>query len=148
MNRRLPVALIAIAVALVAIVPFAGPSQAGAAPAGLPDIFEARAEVGGLHDSISVPAYFETFAPYSLSEADNDSSHSFQAPFYPGFFLFAAAQFYGFPPPPGTAEALWPQGPKQAGVEFIPLLVGEEPTVTSDLVEVGGVKVVGRVHGG
>jgi hypothetical protein len=109
------------AAALVAIIPFLAPPGAGAATAGLPDIFEARAEVGGVHDSISVPAYFETFAPYSLSEVDNDSTHSFQAPLYPGFFLFAAAQFYGFPKPPGTSEALWPQGPKQAGVEFVPL---------------------------
>jgi hypothetical protein len=80
--------------------------------------------MGGIHDSVSVPAYFETFTPYSLSEADNDSSHSFQAVMYPGFFLFAAAQFYGFPQPPGTTETLWPQGPTAHGVEFVPAPAG------------------------
>ena len=41
-----------------------------AAPA-VPEVYEARAVAGGVHDSISVPAYFETFSPYSLSEASN-----------------------------------------------------------------------------
>jgi hypothetical protein len=76
---------------------------------------------GGVHDSLAVPAYFETFAPFSLSEATNGSAHGYQSPFYAGFFLTAAAGQFGFPPPPGTTETLYPQGPTQgsaAGAAF------------------------------
>ena len=93
---------------------------AGAADAPTPDIYQARAEAGGEHDSIAVPAYFETFFPYSLSEASNGSAHGYHAVFYGGFFLTAAAEQFGFPPPPGTTETLYPQGPTQKSAEAIP----------------------------
>jgi len=87
----------------------------------VPDVFEARAEAGGEHDSIAVPAYFETFFPYSLSEASNGSSHGYHAVFYAGFFLTAAAEQYGFGPPPGTTETLYPQGPTQGSNAVVPV---------------------------
>jgi hypothetical protein len=104
----------AVALALVA---FASP-RAGAAP-GI-DVFEARAEAGGIHDSVAVPAYFETFLPYSLDEASNGSAHGYHSTFYGGFFLTAAAGQYGAPNPPGTTETLYPQGPTTASASTIP----------------------------
>src|SRR5207248_1476425 len=92
----------------------AGAWPAGAQGESLPAVFEARAEAGAIHDSVAVPAYFETFFPYSLSEASNGSSHGYHAVFYPGFFLTAAAEQQGFPAPPGTTETLYPQGPTTA----------------------------------
>lgn len=83
-------------------------------------VYEVRAEAGGVHTSVAVPAYFEVFHPYSLSEASNGSSHSYQTPGYPGFFLRAAGEQYGMPPPPGTSETLWPQGPTEGGAEAVP----------------------------
>ena len=90
------------------------------------DVFEARAEAGGIHDSIAVPAYFETFLPYSLDEATNDSSHGYHSTFYGGFLLTAAAEQYlgqyGLPTkPPGTTETLYPQGPTTATAAFVPI---------------------------
>jgi len=41
--------------------------------------------VGGIHASIAVPAYFEAFTPYSMSEASNGQSHSLSALGYAGF---------------------------------------------------------------
>jgi hypothetical protein len=92
--------------------------RASAAP-GI-DVFEARAEAGGIHDSIAVPAYFETFLPYSLDEASNGSAHGYHSTFYGGFFLTAAAEQYGAPNPPGTTETLFPQGPTTASASTIP----------------------------
>src|SRR2546423_12706957 len=80
---------------------FIGP-RASAAP-GI-DVFEARAEAGGIHDSIAVPAYFETFLPYSLDEASNGSAHGYHSTFYGGVFL---------PPPPGQDRA--PHPPRAEG---------------------------------
>lgn len=91
----------------------------------LPDIYEVRAEAGGMHDSVAVPAYFEMFFPYSMSEASNGQTHTLAAHWYGGFFLTAAAEFYGFPPFPGTTETLYPQGPGEARVEFVPLPGGK-----------------------
>jgi hypothetical protein len=84
------------------------------------DVFEARAEAGGIHDSVAVPAYFETFLPYSLDEASNGSAHGYHSTFYGGFFLTAAAEQYGAPNPPGTTETLYPQGPTTANASTIP----------------------------
>ncbi len=68
-----------------------------------------------------MPAFFEAFGPYSFSEASNDASHSYHAPLYLGFFLTAAAEQFGFPPPPGTSETLYPQGPTEAGTPQAPV---------------------------
>lgn len=111
---------VAIAALTLLVVPVAHVARA-AGGSSLPDVYQVRAEVGGMHDSIAVPAYFEMFFPYSMSEASNDSTHGLHAPWYGGFFLTAAAQFYGFPPFPGTTETLYPQGPEDARVEFLPL---------------------------
>ena len=93
--------------------------------AGPPEIYEARAEVGGVADSLSVPAQFETFTPYSLSEASNGASHGLHAVFYPGFLISAAAFQQGFPPPPGTTETLYPQGPEEGRAEAFPVSGGD-----------------------
>ncbi|MGH8994268.1 MAG: hypothetical protein ACRDYV_02020 [Acidimicrobiia bacterium] len=99
-------------------------SAAAAAGPEAPDIYEARAEVGGVADSLAVPALFETFTPYSLSEASNGASHGLHAVFYPGFLLSAAAFQQGFPPPPGTTETLFPQGPLEGTAEAFPISGG------------------------
>lgn len=107
----------------------AGPSAAAGAASGPdapPAIYEARAEAGGFTDSLSVPALFETFTPYSRSEIGAGNSSGLHAVFYPGFLLSAAAFQQGFPPPPGTTETLYPQGPFEAEAEFPP--VGFGPT--------------------
>ena len=110
--------LAAIVVAAAALV--VPVHKAHAADAPVPDVFEARAEAGGEHDSIAVPAYFETFFPYSLSEASNGSGHSLNGVFYAGFFLTAAAAQQGVPPPPGTTETLYPQGPTEQSADVVP----------------------------
>jgi hypothetical protein len=84
------------------------------------DVFEARAEAGGIHDSIAVPAYFESFLPYSVDEASNGSAHGYHSTFYGGFLLTAAGEQYGAPNPPGTTETLFPQGPTTASASTIP----------------------------
>jgi len=102
----------------------AAPSAATDAPPGPdapPAIYEARAEAGGFTDSLSVPALFETFTPYSRSEVGAGNSSGLHAVFYPGFLLSAAAFQQGFPPPPGTTETLYPQGPFEAEAEFPPV---------------------------
>ena len=108
--RRIGRIAAVVAVALL----IAGPVPVGA-DAAVPDVFESSATAGGLHASLAVPAYFEVFGPYAFAEATNGSSHSYEAPGYGGFFLTAAAEQFGFPPPPGTTETLYPQGPTSAG---------------------------------
>jgi hypothetical protein len=110
-------AAVAGVIALAAAFPALAP--AGAAPR--IDVFEARAEAGGIHDSLAIPAYFETFLPYSLDEASNGSSHGYHSVFYAGFFLTAAAQQFGVPNPPGTTETLYPQGPTMATGQGVPV---------------------------
>ena len=97
-----------------------------AGPPAVVDVYEARAEAGGVHDSVAVPAYFETFLPYSLDEASNGSAHGYHSTFYGGFFLTAAGEQYlgqyGLPTkPPGTTETLYPQGPTTASAAFVPI---------------------------
>jgi hypothetical protein len=87
----------------------------------VPDVYESTATAGGVHVEVAVPAFFEAFGPYSSSEASNDASHSYHAPLYLGFFLTAAAEQFGFPPPPGTSETLFPQGPTEAGTPQTPV---------------------------
>jgi hypothetical protein len=129
-QRRLPpgrlvkppsVALAALAALLVSV-PLttggAGADPAGGAP---PSIYEARAEAAAFADSFAVPAQIDTFTPYSLSETASGSSHGLQAVFYPGFLLSAAAFQQGFPPPPGTTETLYPQGPADGKNSVLPL---------------------------
>jgi hypothetical protein len=107
-------------------VPWIGPAGGagvvgGAAANGSPPaIYEARAEAGAVTDSLSVPAQIETSTPYSLSEADNDSSHGLHAVIYPGILLSAAAFQQGLPPPPGTTETLYPQGPVDGEANVVP----------------------------
>jgi hypothetical protein len=115
--KKKVVARIAAIGALVVLV--AGPVPMGA-DADVPDVFESSAVAGGLHASLAVPAYFEVFGPYAFAEATNGSSHSYEAPGYGGFFLTAAAEQFGFPPPPGTTETLYPQGPRSAGTPGTP----------------------------
>lgn len=115
---RALLAAVVIAVGAFAV-PLHAAHAADASPA-VPDVFEARAEAGGEHDSVAVPAYFETFFPYSLSEASNGSAHSLNGVFYAGFFLTAAAQQQGFPAPPGTTETLYPQGPTSQSADVVP----------------------------
>ena len=117
--RHRAVVVGACAGALAALAVVAGAWPAGAQGESLPAVFEARAEAGAIHDSVAVPAYFETFFPYSLSEASNGSSHGYHAVFYPGFFLTAAAEQQGFPAPPGTTETLYPQGPTTAAAAAV-----------------------------
>lgn len=109
MRQMARIAAVAAAVLLIA-----GPVPVGAETA-VPDVYESSATAGGLHASLAVPAYFEVFGPYAFAEATNGSSHSYEAPGYGGFFLTAAAEQFGFPPPPGTTETLYPQGPTSAG---------------------------------
>jgi hypothetical protein len=90
------------------------------AVAAVPDVYESSAISGGLHASVSVPAFFEVFGPYAFTEASNGASHSYEAPGYGGFFLTAAAEQFGFPPPPGTTETLYPQGPQEASTPALP----------------------------
>jgi hypothetical protein len=116
MKRLGRIAAVLAVVALVAVPVL----PAGAAPSA-PDIYESSATAGGLHASIAVPAYFEVFGPYAFAEATNGSSHSYEAPGYGGFFLTAAAEQFGFPPPPGTTETLYPQGPRTAGTPAAPV---------------------------
>jgi len=95
------------------------PDAAGAgAP---PSIYEARAEAAAFADSFAFPAQVDTFTPYSFNEAASGSSHGLQAVFYPGFLLSAAAFQQGFPPPPGTTETLYPQGPADKKSAVFPL---------------------------
>ena len=96
----------------------AGDSGAAGAP---PAIYEARAEAAAFADSFSVPAQIDLFTPYSFSETASGSSHGLQAVFYPGFLLSAAAFQQGFPPPPGTTETLYPQGPADKKSAAFPL---------------------------
>jgi len=105
------VALAGFATLLVLLPLTTGGAGAGETAAGAPSIYEARAEAAAFADSFSVPAQIDTFTPYSLSETASGSSHGLQAVFYPGFLLSAAAFQQGFPPPPGTTETLYPQGP-------------------------------------
>jgi hypothetical protein len=106
-----------IAIAVLALAPAVGAHAA----AGKPDVYESSATAGGLHVSIAVPAYFEVFGPYAFAESTNGASHSYEAPGYGGFFLTAAAEQFGFPPPPGTTETLYPQGPRSAGTPAAPI---------------------------
>jgi hypothetical protein len=123
MKRALRIAAPFFLGALVFVV--AGPGVGRPADAAqaqsVPDVFEASAVAGGLHAEIAVPAFFEIFGPYAMSEATNGSSHSYQAPGYGGFFLTAAAEQFGFPPLPGTTETLFPQGPTSAGTPPAPV---------------------------
>lgn len=100
----------AVVAAAVAILALARPVGAQT----VPDVYESSAVASGLHVTVSVPAYFEVFGPYAFAESSNGASHSYQAPGYAGFFLTAAAEQFGFPPPPGTTETLYPQGPREA----------------------------------
>jgi hypothetical protein len=116
------VALAALA-SLLALVPLTtGGAGAADDPDGSPPaIYEARAEAAAFANSFSVPAQIDTFTPYSFSETASGSSHGLQAVFYPGFLLSAAAFQQGFPPPPGTTETLYPQGPADAKSSAFPL---------------------------
>ncbi|MFP5327447.1 MAG: hypothetical protein ACLGHT_08190 [Acidimicrobiia bacterium] len=116
MRARLAMAAAAL---LVVGAPHSAADSGDAPPESLA-VYEVRAEAGAVHTSVAVPAYFEAFHPYSLSEASNGSSHSYQTLGYPGFFLRAAGEQYGMPPAPGTTETLWPQGPKEGRAEAVP----------------------------
>jgi len=100
----------------------AGAAGEGAGAAGAPPaIYEARAEAAAFADSFSVPAQIDLFTPYSFNETASGSSHGLQAGFYPGFLLSAAAFQQGFPPPPGTTETLYPQGPVDGKAAVLPI---------------------------
>jgi hypothetical protein len=114
------VGLVAVA-ALVALVPVCAGVAAAQPAGGPPSIYEARAEAAAFADTLAVPADIETFTPYSLSETASGSSHGLQSVFYPGFLLSAAAFQQGFPPPPGTTETLYPQGPTEKKAAVLPL---------------------------
>jgi hypothetical protein len=120
---RLAEVMMAGALAVPWIGPAGGAGVAGgtAADGSPPPIYEARAEAGAVTDSLSVPAQIETSTPYSLSEANNDSSHGVHAVIYPGLLLSAAAFQQGLPPPPGTTETLYPQGPVEGQADVVPL---------------------------
>jgi hypothetical protein len=107
-------ARVAAAIAATVVV-FGSSSVATAGQTGVADVYETSAVAGGMHVELAVPAFFEVFGPYAFAEASNGSSHSYEAPGYGGFFLTAAAEQFGFPPPPGTTETLYPQGPRSAG---------------------------------
>ena len=118
-QRRVAFAALATLLVLVPLTTGgAGADEAGDSPL---SIYEARAEAAAFADSFSVPAQIDTFTPYSMSETASGSSHGLQAVFYPGFLLSAAAFQQGFPPPPGTTETLYPQGPKDAKSTVLPL---------------------------
>ena len=110
-------------IAVLAVLSLAFGLHAGSARAqvDVPDVYESSATAGGVHVELAVPAFFEAFGPYSFSEASNGASHSYHAPLYLGFFLTAAAEQFGFPPPPGTSETLFPQGPTEAGTPQTPV---------------------------
>jgi hypothetical protein len=99
----------------------AGDSGDRAAASDAPAIYEARAEAAAIADSLAFPAQVDTFTPYSFNETASGSSHGLQAVFYPGFLLSAAAFQQGFPPPPGTTETLYPQGPADKKSAVFPL---------------------------
>jgi hypothetical protein len=108
-QRRVSLAALA---AVMMLVPLTTGGAGAYGEAGTPpSIYEARAEAAAFANSFSLPAQIDTFTPYSLSETASGSSHGLQAVFYPGFLLSAAAFQQGFPPPPGTTETLYPQGP-------------------------------------
>ncbi len=119
-QRRVSLAALA---ALLVFVPLTsgGAGAAGEAGGEAPSIYEARAEAAAFADSFVVPAQIDTFTPYSLSETASGSSHGLQAVFYPGFLLSAAAFQQGFPPPPGTTETLYPQGPTDGKSQVMPI---------------------------
>jgi hypothetical protein len=108
----------------VLTVPWIGAAGGAEAEEAPPEIYEARAEAGAVTDSVSVPAQFEMFTPYSSSEAQNNSSHGLHAVFHPGPLLDAAAFQQGFSPPPGTTETFYPQGPFEDQAEVMPLPAG------------------------
>ena len=116
-----PIAVRLIAVIAVLLLAFGIPAGSARAQVDVPDVYESTATAGGVHVELAVPAFFEAFGPYSSSEASNDASHSYHAPLYLGFFLTAAAEQFGFPPPPGTSETLFPQGPTEAGTPQTPV---------------------------
>jgi len=121
-QRRVTLAALA---ALLVLVPLgtgaAGAAGSGEAAGSPPSIYEARAEAAAFANSFAVPAQVDTFTPYSLSETASGSSHGLQSVFYPGFLLSAAAFQQGFPPPPGTTETLYPQGPTEKNAAVFPL---------------------------
>ena len=117
-QRRVSLAALAAVMVLVPLT--TGGAGAGEADGTSPSIYEARAEAAAFADSFVVPAQIDTFTPYSMSETASGSSHGLQAVFYPGFLLSAAAFQQGFPPPPGTTETLYPQGPTDGKSSVIP----------------------------
>jgi len=119
-QRRVSLAALA---ALMVFVPLTsgGAGAAGEAGSEAPSIYEARAEAAAFANGFVVPAQIDTFTPYSLSETASGSSHGLQAVFYPGFLLSAAAFQQGFPPPPGTTETLYPQGPTDGKSQVLPI---------------------------
>jgi hypothetical protein len=127
-QRRLPLGRLvmlpslAAMAALLLLVPLTTGVAGAGEPAGAPpSIYEARAEAAALADTFQVPAQIDTFTPYSLSETASGSSHGLQSVFYPGFLLSAAAFQQGFPPPPGTTETLYPQGPVDGKASVFPI---------------------------
>ena len=118
-QRRVTFAALATLLVLVPLT--TGGAGAGEADAAPPSIYEAKAEAAAFADSFSVPAQIDTFTPYSFSETASGSSHGLQAVFYPGFLLSAAAFQQGFPPPPGTTETLYPQGPVDGKSSVFPI---------------------------
>lgn len=131
-RRRLPrgrqvtfrrTTLAALAVLLVLVPVTTGGAGAETAGGGSPSIYEARAEAAAFANGFAFPAQIDTFTPYSLSETASGSSHGLHAVFYPGFLLSAAAFQQGFPPPPGTTETLYPQGPVDGKASVLPLPV-------------------------
>jgi|GEM_PF-4387107 len=122
-QRRFGFAAVAALLALVPLTAGLTTGVAGAAePAGgPPSIYEARAEAAAFANTFAVPADIETFTPYSLSQTDSGGSHGLQSVFYPGFLLSAAAFQQGFPPPPGTTETLYPQGPTEKNASVFPV---------------------------
>ena len=118
-QRRVAFATLATLLVLVPLT--TGGAGADEASGGPLSIYEARAEAAAFADSFSVPAQIDTFTPYSMNETASGSSHGLQAVFYPGFLLSAAAFQQGFPPPPGTTETLYPQGPKDGKSSVFPV---------------------------
>ena len=130
-----------MAAAFIVVAPVVPARAAGSTP----DVYESSATAGGMHVSIAVPALFEVFGPYAFAEATNGTSHSYEAPGYAGFFLTAAAEQFGFPPPPGTTETLYPQGPRRAGTPAAPVdaNVGES-SGSSEPNGASGRAIIGR----
>ena len=122
-RTRRPPAAGRLARAMVAglVIPWVAASTGARADESPPDVYQARAEAGAVTDSLSVPVQDETYTPYSLSEAQKNSSHGLHAVVRPGVVQNAAAFQQGLGAPPGTTETFYPQGPLEAKTDLVPL---------------------------